>query len=151
MIDEWEMTELETEQGRLRRRSLAELWEQAMHRGDQVRVVTSFGRITGVVDFVGNDFATVMGDGVCWELRLTRAVLAPVRSPHGGHTVRGGSRTFLARMAEFESTGEELTVLAGAEEFSGTIAVAATDHLVLVGDRETIIPLTLISAVRRQT
>lgn len=149
MIDEWEMTELETEQGRLRRRLLAEVWEQAMHRGDQVRAVAPFGRITGKVDFVGSDFATVIGDGMCWDLRLDSCVMQPVRSPSGGHTVRGGSRTFRARVAEFESTGEEVTVLAGGEQFTGSIVVAATDHVALAGNPPTIVPLPMIVAVRR--
>lgn len=149
MIDEWEMTERETEQGRLRRRSLADLWEQAMHRGDRIRVVATFGPFTGTVDFVGHDFATVIGNEMCWDLRLESCVMQPVRSPHGGHTVRGGSRTFRARMAEFESTGEELTVLVEGAEFTGSIVVAATDHLILTGDPPTTIPLVLISGVRR--
>ena len=149
MIDEWEIAELETEQGRLRRRSLADLWEQAMHRGDRVRVVASFGRIVGTVDFVGRDFATVFSEETCWELPLDASVMQPLRSPQGGHTVQGGSRTWRARLAEFESTGEEVTVLACNEELTGTIAVAATDHLVLTGDPPTIVPLALISAVRR--
>ena len=149
MIDEWEQSELETEQGRLRRRSLADVWERAMHRGDRVRVVASFGRLTGAVDFVGHDFATVIGDGMCWDLRLDTCVMQPVRSPDRGHTVRGGSRTFRARMAEFESTGEEVTVLLSRDEFTASIGVAASDHLVLTGEPPTIIPLSLISAVRR--
>lgn len=149
MIDEWEITELETEQGRLRRRALADVWEQAMHRGDRVRVVTPFGRITGAVDFVGTDYATVIGERVCWDLRLDASAMQAFKSPRGGHTVRGGSRTFRARVAEFESTGEEVTVLLGTEEFAGRIAVAATDHLVLTGEPATVIPLALISAIRR--
>ena len=149
LVDEWEITELETEQGRLRRRLLADLWERAMHRGDRVHVLASFGRLTGAVDFVGIDFATVIGDGLCWDLRLESCVMQPVRSRYGGHTVRGGSRTFRARLAEFESTGEELTVLVRGTEFAGTIAVVASDHLVVAGDASTIIPLTLVSAVRR--
>jgi hypothetical protein len=149
MIDEWEVAELETEQGRLRRRSLADLWEQAMHRGDQVLVVAPFGRFTGAVDFVGHDFATVIGHEMCWDLQLDTCVMQPIRSPDGGHTVWGGSRTFRARLAEFESTGEEVTVLVFDKEFTGSIAVAATDHLVLTGDPPNVIPLALISAIRR--
>ena len=149
MIDEWEITELETEQGRLRRRSLADLWERAMHRGDRVQVLASFGHLTGAVDFVGADFATVIGEGICWDLRLDTCVMQPVRSRYGGHTVRGGSRTFRARLAEFESTGEEIMLLVGSRVFAGTIAVAASDHVVVSGDPSTIIPLALVSAVRR--
>jgi hypothetical protein len=40
-------------------------------------------------------------------------------------------------------------VLAGGDEFTGSIVVAATDHLVLTGDPPTIVPLALVSAIRR--
>ena len=150
MVDEWEIAEIETEQGRLRRRVLADVWELAMHRGDGVRVLTSFGRFTGEVDFVGRDFATVITAEWCWDLRLDACSLQPVRSSHGGHTVRGGSRTFRARLAEFESTGEEVALCVGDREFTGSVTVAATDHVVVSGEPPTIVPSTLISAVRRR-
>ncbi|MEX2655597.1 MAG: hypothetical protein WD532_11285 [Acidimicrobiia bacterium] len=152
VVDEWETTEHETEQGRRRRRALHDLWEQAMHRGDRVTVFTSTGRLTGTVDFVGNDYATVIGDGTCWDVRADRAVMTTRRSNSGGHTVSGGSRTFKARLAEYESTGEHVTLLVGSHalELSGRIVVTATDHLLLSDDGRTVaVPLGTIDAVRR--
>lgn len=152
VVDEWAITEHETEQGRLRRRGLSEVWEQAMHRGDQVTAFTPTVHLTGTVDFVGNDYATVIGDGTCWDVRADRSVVTTRRASSGGHTVSGGSRTFKARLAEYESTGEHVTLLVGSHalEMSGRVVVAATDHVVLSDDGQTVVvPIGVIDAVRR--
>jgi hypothetical protein len=59
ILEELEITETETELGRLRKRSVQEVWEAAMHRGDLVTVVTGVGTVTGLVDYVGTDYSTV--------------------------------------------------------------------------------------------
>lgn len=151
--DELEITEAETEQGRLRHRSTVQVWEHAMHRGDAVSVITRHGRIGGTVDYVGLDYATVVRPDRAWDVRLERSVLATAdRSPAGGHTVTGGSRTFRARLAEYEATGEAVTVLVPALdlELRGRIGVAATDHVIVIDGPNTVtIPTELIDAIRR--
>ena len=152
IVDEWEMTEHETEQGRRRRRALKDVWEQAMHRGDHVTVLIPAGRFTGTVDFVGNDYATVISDGTSWDLRADRSLMTTRRANSGGHTVSGGSRTFKARLAEYESTGEHVTLIVGSHglEFGGRIVVTATDHVLLSdGGRTVVVPTGTIDAVRR--
>ncbi|NIR42069.1 MAG: hypothetical protein GWN79_28635, partial [Actinobacteria bacterium] len=52
----------------------------------------------------------------------------------GGRTVRGGSRTLRARLAEYEQTGEPVTLHTSEGEVRGRIAVAATDHVVVDDD-----------------
>lgn len=152
IVEEWEMTEHETEQGRRRRRTLKDVWEHAMHRGDHVTAFTPSGQVTGTVDFVGNDYATVIGDGTCWDLRADRSVLTTHRASSGGHTVSGGSRTFKARLAEYESTGEYVTLVLGSHglDLSGQIVVVATDHVLLSDDGRTVVaPIGAIDVVRR--
>jgi hypothetical protein len=152
LVDELEATEVETEQGRRRRRQLVELWEQAMHRGDWVTVESRFARLSGTVDYVGIDYATVTRAEVSWDVRTDRCALTVRRSTTGGHTVSGGSRTFKARLAEYEATGEVVTLHTPGMgmDLCGTVSVAATDHVVLQSaDSLTTIPITLIDAVRR--
>lgn len=151
-VDEWEITEAETEQGRRRRSHLAHLWMNAMHRGDAVEFIAGFGRVAGTVDYVGKDYATVLGQDFCWDVRTDRGVLTVEPARSGGHTVRGGSVTFKARLAEFESTAEPVAVLlAGyALERRGHIDVVGVDHVIVRTDhRSHVIPLNLIEGVRR--
>lgn len=151
-VDEWEITEAETEQGRRRRSHLNHLWMEAMHRGDSVEFIAGFGRVAGAVDYVGKDYATVVGQDFCWDVRFDRGVLAVSRARSGGHTVRGGSVTFKARLAEFESTAEPVAVLLSdqALERSGRIQVVGVDHVILRADHSShVIPLDLVEGVRR--
>ncbi len=152
LIDELELAEAETELGRRRRRRLTDQWEATMHRGDSISVWTTFGRVAGLVDFVGADYATVIRHDLCWDLRLDRGAVTVHRASHGGHRVTGGSRTFRARLAEYEATGEivELVLPALNLELRGRVAVAAVDHVVVEGsDGATTVPTGLIDAIRR--
>lgn len=151
LVEEWEMTERETEQGRLRRRLLSQIWEQAMHRGDRVQVQTRFGQVTGSVDYVGTDYAAVRSAGTAWDLRLERCVMTAVRSRTGGHSITGGSRTFRARLAEYEATREEVTLLVPSlhRQLRGRLSVVAKDHSLLVGDGEFTVPNALIDGAQR--
>ena len=152
LVDEWEITEVETEQGRRRRSYLAQHWMEAMHRGDSVEFIAAFGRVAGAVDYVGNDYATVLGQDFCWDVRTDRGVLTVYRQRSGGHTVRGGSITFKARLAEYESTAEPVAVLLPgySVERRGRIEVVGADHLVVRTDHTShVIPLNLVEGVRR--
>lgn len=152
LVEEWEISESETEQGRLRKRHISDVWEQAMHRGDDVTAQTAFGRIAGSVDYVGADYATVVTGDTVWDLRLGRCTVVARRSVIGGHRVHGGSRTFKAKLAEYEATGEDVTLLLPSLAFEarGRIAVLAADHAIITEEGSTAIPLGLIDAVRRR-
>lgn len=151
LLDELEITEAETEHGRLRHRTIPHVWEEAMHRGDGVSATTRTGIIRGTVDFVGTDYATVVRDDTAWDIRLDRSVLSRVhRSNAGGHTVIGGSRTFKARLAEYEATGEPVSIILSWIEMRGRITVVATDHVVVrAGPDPSTVPLDLIDVIRR--
>lgn len=151
LVEEWEVTELETEQGRLRARGLTEVWEQAMHRGDRVTASGSFGVCSGTVEYVGKDYAVVVTEGVAWDVRLDSCAVTIRRSPHGGHTVTGGSRTLRAKLAEYEASGERVTAYTVNGSYSGTIGVAAADHVLVSDDEATAIPTVTIVAVSRHT
>ncbi len=149
ILDELEITESETELGRLRKRSIQQVWEEAMHRGDLITAVTILGAVTGSVDYVGTDYATVVGGDSVWDLRTNRAVISRVRrSSAGGHTASGGSRTFKARLAEYEATGELVTLVIPSMEAHGRIAVVAVDH-VSIAETTITIPIGLIEVIRR--
>lgn len=147
-LEEVRAVEIETEIGRRRRWSLRDVWERSMHRGD--RIVCWIGGIqaAGTVDFVGEDFATIQAADVWWDVRLSAAALRTVSAGREGHSVSGGSRTLRARLAEYASTGEPVTVLAPSlgAEVEGVVLIVATDHVVL---DDVTIPLDRIEGVRR--
>jgi hypothetical protein len=152
VVEEREITEVETEQGRRRRSTLDQVWTESMNRGDLVTAKTTFGPLVGSVEYVGIDYASVNGDDMSWDLRLDRASVQVRRSTNGGHSVSGGSRTFKARLAEYEATGEDVMLLAPSLdlEVCGRLAVIATDHLVVTTVHgEMTIPLAALDGVRR--
>ena len=150
--DEAEIVERETELGRLRRRSLADVVTEAMHRGDRVVLGTRAGDVIGDPVFVGTDYVAVRSEFRWLDVPLERATIRIERRAGGGHTTRGGSRTFKARLAEYEHTGEPITLhLGGTADVTGRVAVAAGDHCVVTDtdEREIVVPLASIDLVSR--
>ena len=151
-LDELAITEEETELGRLRGRSLEDVHTSAMHRGDTVEATTRFGVLRGLVDYVGSDYTVLTTPTTDLALRVERCSIRVERSTSGGHTVSGGSRTFVARLSEFAATGEIVTLVVPdlRLELTGQITIVATDHAVIVdSEATTTVPLTQIDAVRR--
>jgi len=125
---------------------------QAMHRGDVVEAITRFGIVRGTVDYVGSDYSVILTRTADVALRLDRCAVRIERSTSGGHSVRGGSRTFVARLAEYAATGEIVTLLVPdlRLELTGQLTIVAVDHLVVVDlDDATTVPLDMVDAVRR--
>lgn len=133
MRAEAESVERETHLGRLRKRSLADAARDAMHRGDMA-VIEMPGRVlAGSIAYAGADYIVIETDEHAIDVRLATVVVRFDSSPEGGRRASGGSRTLRARLAEYEATGEPITLVApgvGAE-VSGVVAVAATDHLLV--------------------
>ncbi len=131
---EAEMVEIETEIGRLRRRSLREVAREAANRGDRVSVVTAGRTVTGSVAHVGKDYVSIETPTEHLDARLDRVALVVAHSAAGGIGPRGGSITFKARLSEFEQTGETVEVVAPRLDSSvaGRIQVVADDHVVMV-------------------
>jgi hypothetical protein len=152
MFGELEITEAETELGRLRRRDLKAVLEQAMHRGDRVSVITRCGTYGGEVDYVGNDYVTVLALDAAADIRFERCALRVHRVASGGHTVTGGSRTFKARLAEYAATGEVVTLFAPDLRMTlrGIVTVVAVDHVIVAQpEGSTTIALDLLDVALR--
>lgn len=150
---EAEMVEIETEIGRLRRRSLRDVAREGANRGDRISVVTAGRTVTGSVAHVGKDYVSIETPTEHLDARLDRVALVITPSATGGIDPRGGSITFKARLSEFEQTGETVEVVAPRLDSSvtGKIQVVAEDHVVMVdpdGARN-IFPLDVIDLVIR--
>jgi hypothetical protein len=150
---EAEATELEVDQGRRRRRRLQDIARESFERGDRVRVDAPGFSMNGRVSAVGRDYLTLEeGEREC-DVRLDGAALRRERSASGGGSGLPASLTFKARLAEYELSGERLTVAAPsmAAIIEGRITVAATDHLVVLDDlgAEWILPLSAVTMVIR--
>jgi hypothetical protein len=122
-------------QDHLRRRRLADVALELLHRGDRVTVHLPGAAFSGeVVDAAANlcTLATAAGRV---DLRLDAVleivVTAPSRS--GGRSRAAGTSTFLARLREHEASGALVEVGAAERLLEGRIAAVAEDHLVLDG------------------
>lgn len=151
--EEAEMAELESEIGRLRRRTLADVAREAANRGDQVSLVAAGRTITGVAVHVGKDYLSLESVSEHVDARLDRVALVVTPSASGGFTPRGGSVTFKARLSEYEQTGETVELVASSLTFSvrGTIEVVASDHVILrdVDGNRTSLPVEMIDLALR--
>lgn len=150
---ESEIAEQETHIGRLRRRGLADVVAEAMHRGDLVSLITGVRIITGTAAFAGSDYLVCVTPTEIVDAPFDRVLIRVDRRPHGGHTTTGGAKTFKARLAELEHTGETVTlVLADSRlDLDGRITVAASDHCVVeeVDGSQTYVPIGQICLIIR--
>lgn len=130
---EAEITEHETHIGRLRRLGMVDVARAAMHRGDLVSLVTATRTITGVPVYVGKDYLVCQTQTEIVDAPFERVVIKVERRTAGGHTTRGGSITFKARLSELEHTGEIVTLSTAdaALEVRGRIAIVAADHCIV--------------------
>jgi hypothetical protein len=130
---EAEITEQETHIGRLRRLGMSDVARAAMHRGDLVSLITATQTITGTPVYVGRDYLVCQTPTEIVDARFERIVIRVERRPEGGHTTRGGSITFRARLSELEHSGEmvALTTADAGLEARGHIAVVAADHCIV--------------------
>lgn len=130
---EAEITEQETHLGRLRRLRMSDVARAAMHRGDLVSLITSTRTVTGVPVYVGKDYLVCQTPTEVVDAPFERVVIRVERRPAGGHTTRGGSITFKARLSELEQSGEMVTMTTAEAsiEIRGRVAIAATDHCII--------------------
>lgn len=151
MRAEAEVVEQETHQGRLRHRSLGDVARHWAARGDITTITIGDASLTGRVIHVGTDYLTLETPTQLVEIRLDRAMVRVRPQPAGGVTLGRGSVTFTARLAEFEHTGESVTVVAGSHQVSGFIEVGAVDHVLVTDENgeQTLIPHHLIDRVIR--
>ena len=130
---EAEVTEHETNIGRLRRLGLAEVVRAAMHRGDAISLITGSRTVTGTAVFTGKDYVVCQTATELFDAPFDRAVIRIEPRASGGHSTRGGAITFRARLAEYEQTGESVSLICADSslEVSGALAVVASDHCIL--------------------
>ncbi len=145
--------EEETHLLRRRRLDLGEVARELVHRGDVVDVRVGHRALSGVATFAGSDYLTIRGRAVEANVRLGAVALAVTRRSSGGHPVQGGAATFKARLAEFEHTGEVVTIVAPllGLDLEARIRIVAADHLVADdGDgTEWVVPVAALTLVLR--
>lgn len=150
---EAELDEIETETGRRRRRSLADVARSSMHRGDTVSALVAGRTLIGRVDAVGVDYLVLVTAAEAVDVRFDASLLRVVPAPSGGHDGRPGSATLRARLAEYEQTGERVTALLtdAIADVTGTIRVVATDHVRMVDldGADVVVPLRLLAGITR--
>lgn len=149
---EAEITERETHQGRLRKRTLADVARQAANRGDQVTATVAHRTFIGTVIHVGNDYLSLETAGEWVEIRLDAAHLRIRPNRSGGLSTTKGSATLKARLGEYEQTGERIELIVdGGEVLTGVVRVVAVDHVMFEETHEeTVAPLAMILAVVRR-
>lgn len=152
--DEAAEIEAETHVWRLRRRTLGEIGQEALHRGDRLTVICGERSAAGEVVGAGTDYVTLASDALWVDVRLDAVVIRREPSVSGGVEQITGSTTWIARLKEFEQTGEdlELWVPAARQGLHGRIETVAADHLV-VTDRlggSAYVPVGLAAMVIRQ-
>lgn len=137
-----------TEVGRRRRRRLADVARQAMHRGDLVTVRAGGLQLNHPVVAVGSDYLTMESDDRMIDVRLESATLEVESRPSGGISARPGSATFRARLAEHEQDGAEVEIVdASGHTVGGRLAVVAADHIVVAGERSSYVPIAVVAVV----
>ena len=153
---EAEEVERLSELQRVRRRSLSESAAELMARGDVIQVDAAGATFKGQITASHGDLLSLDAGELEIDVNLGSAVSFVVieRRRQGGLEPATGSRSFRARLAEFEQSGEELTLVLSpsSDHLSGRIKVVASDHAVVedgVG-RDRYLPLGGIAAVVRE-
>lgn len=152
--EEAETAETDARLLRERRRGLADVARDLLHRGDRVTATCGARSASGTVVGAGRDFVTLESEALWVEVRLETAIVRVEPSPVGGGVQSGGSATWVARLKEFEQTGEDLEIWvpSASQGLHGMIETVAEDHLV-VADRlggRAYLPLGVVGMVIRQ-
>jgi len=131
---EFEATEFETHQSRLRRRTLRDVAKMLLHRGDRLTMHAGKLRLSGQVTGGGADYVTISTERIRADARLGRVALRVTRRSSGGAQAWRMPTTWRARLTEMELTQQKVEVHAPSLGVSlvGRIRVVATDHLWLV-------------------
>lgn len=140
-----------TEVMRRRRLGLADRAWELVHRGERVRAEAGSHTFSGRVVYAGSDFATVDRGEDLVEVVLDAAVWTVERGESGGQEQSGEPLSFRARLAELAATpGQVRVIVADGRVILGSIELAATDHVEMAQDGNTIlVPIRLITALIR--
>lgn len=146
--------EADAETARRRGRTLAGSVADLAARGDRVAVACGDVRLAGRVVGVGEDLAVLLAGDTEASVNLAGPVVVSLveESRTGGVLQRGGSRSFRARLLEFELSGEPVTVVGSTFVEEGVIGSVAADHVVVDrGSGEMYVPFGLVGFVTRPT
>jgi hypothetical protein len=119
---------------RMRRRGLAEVALELLHRGDTVAVTAAGRTFTGPVVYAARDLVTVQTAAGPVDVQLGVAVLRVVERSRSGGLERGrGAPSFTARLHEHQAAGGPVVVgVTGlADDLVCRLTAVATDHVVL--------------------
>lgn len=146
-----------TEQRRLRHRRLTDAAADSMNRGDTVTVISGDRSLSGTLVASQGDVAVLDTGRQVVDINLEGPVLIRVdeRANTGGVVGSSEPRSFRARLAEYEQSGEPVEIIAASsnDALHGRIAVVATDHAVVqdATNRDWFLPLASIGMIVRST
>ena len=129
--DEAEEVERLMQLQRRRKAFLRDVATTAMHQGQGVSLRGFGEEWIGELIAVGSDYLSLQTATQFLDARLDSVLIGLTPARQGGRTGKPASDTFKARLAEFESTGEEVTVRSRRPvlEATGMIEVVAADHI----------------------
>lgn len=135
----WEAEELESDADKLRtrRRTIGDVAHELMEQGDTIAVVAGTMTVTGPVIYAKGDLAVLQTEHSLASVHLGGPIVMRIaaRARRGGTSSERGSGSFKARLAEFEHTGETITLILGAstERLEGRVTTVAQDHVIVTG------------------
>lgn len=139
----------------LRHRTLAQVAYELLSRGDTVRVSIATTSFRGVITHARGSLATLtVAEGSEVHLNLGGPLTLDVveRSATGGRTrEQFGPETFVARLRELELAEAPIEAVVGFGDVrpAGVIEAVSEDHLMLIGETTSYVPLAWVGAVRR--
>lgn len=140
----------------LRARDLAQVAYEMLSRGDTVRLTIGTNSVRGVITHARGTLATLAAaDGTAVHANLAGPIVIDVveRSTAGGRArEQFGPESFIARLRELELASADVEVIVGHSDLnpSGRIEAVGKDHLMIVAEHASFIPLAWVGAVRRR-
>jgi hypothetical protein len=151
---EMEASEFETQQQRLRERSLQTVANTLLHRGDRVTILAGSLQFAGLVAACGEDYFTLDTGQRVIHARLQNIGLVVTKRSSGGGQASGEAPTWRALLSELELSSEPIELYGPAlgHPRQGRIKVVSSDHVWLVEPAgvDSYLPLEEIAVIIRR-
>ena len=136
---------------RRRNARLRDIAIAAMHQGQGVTVRGFGDEWSGEVLSVGTDYLSMKTATQLLDAKLDSIAIGLTPATQGGRSAKAASETFKARLAEFEISGDLVTLRSRIPviEVTGVIDVVATDHIEVRCPEPIYLPLEGIFAAIR--
>jgi len=123
---------------RRRKAVLRDVANAAMHQGQGVTLRALGGEWIGELLAVGTDYLSLQTSTQLIDAKLDSIAIGLTPARQGGRSGKPASKTFRARLTEYELSGEEVTLRCHLPhlEVLGTIDVVAADHVEMRCPRE---------------